>query len=151
MKAFRFPLETVLSYRRQIESDRKRAFALSLKALHEHEAALQVLFVTEAQGKEDLRAMESRALDLAEVLAQRRWLGVLARRIVAARERLQIRQAAHQQARQAFLEAGRARRVLERLRERRHDDYLTAVAREEQKEMNEIAARVFAVAREESA
>ncbi len=141
MRSFRFSLEPVLSYRRQVEEMRKREFALAHRAMREHMERLQSLFVEEARVKGDLRVQEAGALDLGEIRAQRRYLAAVVRRIVAAREQAQRRAEEQAVARAAYLKAGRERRVLERLRERRHEDWAREASREEQKFMDEIAGR----------
>lgn len=142
MKAFRFALEPVLSYRRQVEEAKKRAFALARRAAQEHHHALQRLFAEESSAKEDLRRMESSLLDLSEVLAQRRYLTAIARRIAQGREQLQKRTQEQAAARAAYIGASRDRRVLERLRERRWEEYRVRSDREEQKDLDEVAGRM---------
>jgi flagellar FliJ protein len=139
MKAFRFSLEPVLSYRRQIEDLRRREFALAHRAAQEQQRALLHLYGEEARAKEELREIERR-LDLPEVLAQRRFLAGLARRIQHGRDLHRQRSESQARARAAYVEARRARRVLERLRERRLAEWSLLGAREEQKLMDEIAA-----------
>ena len=147
MKAFRFSLEPVLSYRRQVEEMRRREFALAFRATQEHLQRLQGLFAEEARAKEELRVLEGRRLELAPVLALRRWLTAVGRKIVQAREQVQRRSEEQAAARAAYVKASRDRRVLERLRERRHADWSRAEAREEQKVMDEVAGRKWGDAR----
>lgn len=139
MKAFRFSLESVLSYRRQVEEMRKREFALALRAAQEQQAALHGFYADEARAKEELRDIERR-FEVADMLAQRRWLAALARRIAHARDLLRQRTEAQVKARGAYVQARRATRVLERLRERRKEDWSLQVTREEAKLMDEVAA-----------
>lgn len=142
MRAFRFPLEPVLSYRRQVEEARKRDFAQAHRAVIEHQQALQRLYAEESTAQADLRTMAATQLNIQDVLAQRRYLTAIARRITQGREQLQKRMQEQTLARAAYLQASRDRRVLERLRERRWEEYRVLVRRDEQKEMDEVAGRV---------
>ncbi len=143
MRAFRFSLEPVLSYRRQVEELRKREFALAHRAAQEQLQVLQRLYAEEGSAKDDLRDLERR-LEIVDVLAQRRYLFGLGRRIQNGREVYRQRTEVQARARGAYVESRRARRVLERLRERKLSDWSMLTVREEQKLTDEVAARARA-------
>ena len=143
MKEFHFSLENVLSYRLQIEEAKKREFAMAHQATFAQLLALQDFYVLESKGKVELRAIESKPRDLRleDILAQRRYLGSIAQKIVHARGLVQKRAQEEEVARRAYVQARKDRRLLERLRERRRGDYDYEVGREERKEMDEVASR----------
>lgn len=151
MARFRFKYEAVLRKRRSEEQACQRELAIVEGQRVELETALRGVRDTLLGGREDLRAriggglIDSTAIRQQAATAQRQRVnaerlavelaGVLSR-VKTARERL--------------VQASSARRSMELLRERRHEEFVAEINRKEAAELDDVAnARAFRLLRSE--
>ncbi len=143
MKRFQFNLQAVLDLRKQLEEERKRALSASQKDLFEQQGRLYAYLLDEKKGKEELRRMEQSTLDLPQVMAQRRYLLGLTRRISGAHQELSRLLIIEREKREEVVKASKERKVLEKLKERKVAEYDHLLSVEEQKVLDEIANNSF--------
>lgn len=146
--AFRFRLERLLEIRRVREGAAQRAHADARRAVEEAERRLSALLAEEEEGRGASRARRSGTLDLAVLRAHAEWQAGLDRRLRDARERLRERQDVELEKRRALVEAQKAVKVLERVREKRLAEWSRARDVEERKILDEVAQVQEARARE---
>lgn len=143
MRRFEFRLDPVLNLRRAAEDAAKRAYADARRAAALQAAALADLQAAERRAKDDLRdAQRARELRVDNLMAHQRFTFSLARSIAAARRKLAELETAANAARDALVAAARDRKALEKLRERRHQEWTADSLREEQKILDEIGQSV---------
>ncbi len=143
MKRFQFNLAAVLGLRKQLEEERKRALAGAQKELFDQQGRLYAFLLDEKKGKEELRRMEQATLDLPQVLAQRRYLLGITRRISGAHQELSRLLLVERQKRDELIKATKERKVLEKLKERKLVEHEHLLSVEEQKVLDEIANNSF--------
>lgn len=147
MKKFKFRLENVLRYREAREQKQLREFAAAMRALDAEERELARLVEGRDDGASRLRAelggrcrpdaikglesfLECREMEIAD--QQER---VLAARRFAEKKRLEL------------VEAGRERKLVEKLHDREWERYQLEVNRDEQKFMDEVSGSRFIAGR----
>lgn len=143
MKRFQFNLQAVLDLRKQLEEERKRALSAAQKDLFEQQGRLYAYLLDEKKGKEELRRMEQSTLDLPQVMAQRRYLLGLTKRISGAHQELSRLLIIEREKREEVVKASKERKVLEKLKERKVAEYDHLLSVEEQKVLDEIANNSF--------
>ena len=142
-KAFRFRLEPVLRYRQHLEEEKKRALADARKAVMQQNHDLMELLMEENEGKKRFRKAKMEAKEVRQLRLQEQYLNAVARRIRLEFEELQKKLLAEELARRELVHARKQVRALERLRERRKDQYHYELGRSEQKELDEIGLQMF--------
>jgi len=146
MAQFQFRLESILKIRERERDNRRLEL---LQAISAEEILLEQAKSLDAQQKrlqEDLRAATRRGLlDVDQVLGYRRYELILAaqrdelaRQLKAIREEIERRRA-------ALLEANRALRVLELLRDKQRERFLKNAMKNELKQMDELVNRQSSV------
>lgn len=139
MKRFAFRLESLLNLRRAAEDQARRAWADARRA-----AAVQQAAVVELQTQERLARLEQAEaqkrpeLSVAEMLGHQRYQVALARRAQSARARLAELELAATKARDALVEASRATKTLEKLREKKHAEWTREFLKQEQMAIEEV-------------
>jgi flagellar export protein FliJ len=136
---FRFRLESLLKLRHSMEQMAQRALARMLAQLDQARDRLEQLQSSQAQTLEARRMVPGQAVDLERLRYIERFLVVLERRILGAREQLREAQARVAAARQDLLRAHRAHLMLLRLKERRQEQHALEQLRQEYREMDEMA------------
>lgn len=149
MPRFKFRLERVLDVRKSQEEREKMAFAEREAALAREKrrlAAAERAYqdALEADGRDEPRSVE----DLLRQLARRERL---LRDIGQAQADLAAAAEAWRVARDRLIEARKKRRVLDRLRERRHETWRLEEARAEQAILDEMGTTRFLRRRSEEA
>lgn len=140
-KAFRFRMERLLELRRLQEERKSRDLAEANRAVVEQQEKILKLWVEEDGAKLELRRLRVHDLDLTAIRIQEQYLSGLGRRIWREVRDLDSRQQKSAEKRREWSEAAQGVRVLERLRDRRHAEYVYEVDREERKFLDEIAQR----------
>lgn len=141
---FRFTLDPVLKFRREMEEAAERAFALARRTVLEQEMLIARYLVEEAQGKSDLGVLQREQVDLPALQVMSRYLSAMNRRIARAQSERDGLAATAEARRQELIKATQARKVLEKLRERRRREYDRMTNREEQKRLDELSSARFA-------
>jgi flagellar protein FliJ len=138
-KAFKFRFEQVLDLRRVKEDVAMRDFAVAQQAVREQNQKLVRLLSEEDEGKDALRGLKRKSIDLLQLRLQEGYLLGLERRIREAGAKLQELGATESEKRKALVEARKAVRVLEKYRERQLKAYRVEQDRAERKFLDEIA------------
>jgi flagellar FliJ protein len=139
-RAFRFKLAPVLRYRKQVEDDRTRELAAVRAAVAGQRRLMRQLYEEESRCKAEITRLEKGRVDVQDVLAHRRFVNTLQRRQRIAYQDLQRLLTNESDALQALIKAIKARKVMERLRDRRYAAYQHEVAVEERNFLDEVGA-----------
>ncbi len=139
-RAFRFKLAPVLRYRKQVEDDRTRELAAVRAAVAGQRRLMRQLYEEEIRCKAEITRLEKGRVDVQDVLAHRRFVNTLQRRQRIAYQDLQRLLTNESDALQALIKAIKARKVMERLRDRRYAAYQHEVAVEERNFLDEVGA-----------
>lgn len=141
-KRFAFRLERLLDLRRMLEESRKRELGTANRAVYDQQRAILQLLVEEDRTKSELRQIKIRELDLVAIRMREQYLNAVGRKIVREYRSLQQLQEAAAAKRRELTEASKGVRVLERLREKKVIEWRHEADLEEQKFLDEVAARV---------
>lgn len=178
MRAFRFPLDPVLRLRRQVEEQRKLELAAAIRDALRQQRRLLGWLAEDETTKAALRQLKSGSprsavarplspgtrtgegepgtgdrgrLDLFELRLYEGYVNTLARWIQDGVVELQRLRGVEGDRRRVLVRATQERRVMERLRERRHATWRYEFEREEQKFLDEIGQQAYGRARQENA
>ncbi len=143
MRRFEFRLEPVRRYRVGVEKERKREFAEAQAAYMRESEELGRLHDHHARVGEELRRELMGGCDAERVRSGEACLDLLRERIRLQEERVLAAQRRMEEKRGALVEASRERKVMDRLRELRWEDYLYEAGREEQGFLDEVAGGRF--------
>jgi len=137
-KRFRFRLQNVLRYRQRLEEKAKKDLALAQRDLIEQQRRLDRLWSERAEQQARLASKAVARLDMSEVMSYHSYIYAIEARL--RREGLELvrREAAAEKKRLELVEASRAKRALEILREKRFGEYLKYLDSEERKALDEI-------------
>jgi flagellar FliJ protein len=137
MKRFRFRLEKVLSFRKH----REREWELKLADITGKclllENAIRRCETSILSSFDDRRAGEG-ALDAVQFMQYELYMARMKQEIRKHREDLVVRHREREEIRKGYLEAAKKRKVLDKLKERRGQEYYLAAKREEFNVMDEI-------------
>lgn len=138
-KAFKFRFEQVLEVRRLKEDVARRDLALAQRAVREQGERIARLLAEEGEGKDSLRGLKQKAIDVMKLRLQEAYLVSLERRIREAAAKLQDLGRVEAEKRRVLVEAQKAVRVLEKYRERKHKVYVGEQDLAERKFLDEVA------------
>lgn len=141
MKRFRFSLERVLRLRGQETEQAKRELGKALAAEAAARAAAAEARTELAHRTDEAGQRERTGLTAYEFASLRTYVTFLQRQLEAAEVRLAAAVGETQRRRLALLGARRKERALEKLRERRLEQYRLESLRQEQKELDEYGGR----------
>jgi len=144
MKRFKFRLQKLLEVRRLKEDALRQELARAQEAVRREKAVLERLTAARGATIDALRANVGGALDVQWIAAYHGYLGFLARRIEE--QRAVVDRAAREEVRkrEALIAARRARKVVEKLRERAYARYREEVSRAEQAFLDEVGTMRYA-------
>lgn len=138
MRRFEFGLKTVLKVRQSTEERLKQEFAQQARQLSEEYRNLEKLSAQILASEKQVRASQGGAVDLNLERAYFEYLQALERRLSKSRERIQLMEAELRRQQEILLQARRAVKVLEKLREKRWAEYHKKIQRQEQKNADEL-------------
>ena len=143
MKKFKFSLETVLNYRKKLEQSCKEELShLEVKYRKEEEILGGICARLDLRLHEFARK-QRQGCTSEEINRYYRYIQDLDRRIVAQREVLEGVNRALDQKREELMELAKARKVVERLRQRKEEEHRKEVLREEGKILDEISTNKY--------
>jgi flagellar FliJ protein len=146
MAKFNFKLEGVLRQRKQIEQQRMRDLALTQQQSRQIEQELRVLNQSLQSTTAQMRTSHLVGrLDMNFLAGHRRYAAAMHRKGQALVQRLLILQRQAQTQQQALAEAAKSRKAIEKLKERRKEEWLSEQARREMIELDEISNQMFFV------
>ena len=143
MPRFHFKLEALLTHRRQIEKEKQRRVAQvqqEILVVRRHIQEAQALIHTENQslGAKELTGR----LDMQYIAHEKRFVGALTVRIVLALQKLAGLEQVLAAARADLLAAARARKVIEKLREKQYARWRLELERKEAAVIAEIGTQL---------
>lgn len=140
MKRFKFTLQPVLEQRKRIEEQKQQVLAARQAEL---QAALGELAQLDAKYRRYATTLrdDHASLSSEELRAHYAHLEYLDRRIVMQHARITGFKAAVDRARAELAEAGKERKVIEKLRDKRLEEHRAAEAAYEQRELDDSNAR----------
>lgn len=140
---FVFTLQGVLNHRRQIEREKQRALADRVAAVSRLVQELREMDEQVQRSIAELRAHRlTGRLDLAYLAAHRRYTLAMQRRAMEQARRIAAAQQAVDAARVELVAAAKDRKVIEKLRERRYEQWRAEQARKEMAQLDEIAVQL---------
>ncbi len=138
-KGFAYRLEPLLKLRRRYEDEQKRVVAARLREITVLEQRQQVLEQEIIRQAEAMRQALGRGeVEMEHLRMSRHWMLRLRRGVLETDAAISAERAWLAQERQALAEARKNTRVLERLKERRWEEWRTAWQRREQSELDEM-------------
>lgn len=146
MKKFRFPLDTVLSYKQQVLDALRGEHAAILAEVHTQEEWVEHLWQEYRAYSEEYRQRSAEGLVMTEALMYQTGLRSIEREIQRETEKLDALRAKEEAKRAEVVEAKKETSSIEKLREKKLDAYHKAEAKSEEQFIDEFisAARVNA-------
>jgi len=135
VRRFRFKLQAVLQQREVVERNRLLAVAGVQHELRECEARLRAIVAERAS----VLAAWPKTADLQDYALREAYLDSLDARAASERQARASIEERLARARQALVEARRARESITRLKEKAHEAYMAEVRREEQATLDDLA------------
>jgi flagellar FliJ protein len=141
---FRFRLEVVERLRRQAQDAQRRVVADAVRAVQRVETRIEHLTRQLADTMDRARGTQGVArLDVVSLRGHQIYRGYLHRQLLQSTAELARRQRELQAERAKLAEASKRLKVIEKLRERHWNRYVTALRREEQAATDEVALQGF--------
>jgi flagellar FliJ protein len=141
MNTFRFRLQQLLDFRIERQEKAQRDLAAALRDLEREEERLAVMYRELASSYAEWNQQRKHCADINDVLIYNRYLGRLERTIKTQLARIRQQEQLVVRVRALLLQATKDKKILERLKEKRHQEFVETVNRLEQDFLDEIAAR----------
>ena len=138
MAKFVFRLQTILNYKKQIESLRKNELASAIKVFEKEKAILRGLHFEMDQTVIKIRRLKQGQIDIVELKLLDGYCLYLKDKINAQTIVVQKAEAFVEEKKRALVEAMRERKLLENLREKKLKEFLYEERKNEQKVSEEI-------------
>lgn len=144
MKKFQFGLDSVLSYRQQVLDSRQNEYAIALKRMHEQQARLEDAQARYQQMNALFRQQAAEGMTAADAMGFENGLRMMEGEIARESKLLQDRKREVEQKRAQVVQAHMDATVLERLKEKKKEDYQKAGQKQEEQFIDELvsAARI---------
>lgn len=143
MPTFRFSLQTVLRQRELAEQQRQREFGVVQQEYAALEAELRTMDESVKAATDDLRDKHLVGRISVEYLsAHRRFTLAMQRRAIEHAQKMSAVRQRLDAARAALVEAAKGRKAMEKLRERRHDDWKADQDRRDAAATDEVAQQI---------
>ncbi|MEM7263565.1 MAG: flagellar export protein FliJ [Planctomycetota bacterium] len=142
MKKFVFQFESLLRVRRLTEQRCEREVLAKRAEIGRFEADRERLLDARREHLDALAALGTGELPMQEILAHRRMLNGIASKVGFTEEQIRQRQRELAPLQERLREAVIERKAVEQLRERRHDEYLVGVRREETAQFDEVGRQL---------
>ena len=140
MKKFKFSLDTVLSYKQQVLEALQGEHALALAAVREQEALLENLWQEYRDYNAEYRRRAEEGLPLTEALMYQNGLRAAEQEIQRQTARLEELRAEEEKRREKVVEAKKDTSSIEKLKEKKLDDYHKAEAKSEEAFIEEFVS-----------
>ena len=144
MKKFQFGLDSVLSYRQQVLESRQNEYAMAVKRMNEQEARVEDAQTRYQQMNAWFRQQAAEGMTAADAMGFENGLRMLEEEIARETKLLQDRKREVEQKRGQVVQAHMDAAVLERLKEKKKEDYQKAGQKQEEQFIDELvsAARI---------
>ena len=144
MKRFRFKLEPALRHRKHIEDIKKRELAEVFRELREAEDFLKSLEDDFKRTQASIQREESiKVIDIEKILLFESYLIYMKRLIEQTHIKIEQINKKLEKKRLEFIKASKAKKVLERLKEKQYFEYMKEMDTKEQKFIDEIGIVKF--------
>ena len=140
MKKFRFPLDTVLSYKQQVLDALRGEHAAILAEVHTQEEWVEHLWQEYRAYSEEYRQRSAEGLVMTEALMYQTGLRSIEREIQRETEKLDALRAKEEAKRAEVVEAKKETSSIEKLREKKLDAYHKAEAKSEEAFIEEFVS-----------
>lgn len=138
MKKFRFGLESVLDYRRQVLDGRQGEYARALDRVHQQEAKVAQAQARYRELNRKFREEAAAGITILDAMTYEEGLRLLEREIARETQRLEACRRTAEEKRQQMIEAHKDKTVLERLREKKLEDYSKEAQKSEERFIDEL-------------
>jgi flagellar protein FliJ len=139
MRRFDFGLKNVLKVRQSTEERLKEEYAHQTRCLAEEYRKLEALTAQARSAEGEARAAQAGQVDLSLERSYFEYLQALERRLAKAQDRIALLETERLRQQAVLLQARRAVKVLEKLRERRWAEYHKKSLRQEQKNLDDLS------------
>jgi flagellar FliJ protein len=139
MDSFNFRLQPVLEHRRRLENQAKQELARAKVAEHQAREVLTSMEVAFGDGQSDMADARRAEIDTSEVAVYQRYLDRLKQDIAEQDGIVTTLHIHSEQRRSEVIDGMKARKVVEKLKERQYQEYRIEVNRYEQKQVDEFA------------
>ena len=148
MKKFKFQLDTVLRYKNQVLDIRLAEHGSALAAVRRQEAVLEQARRNRIACEEEYRRKKAEGITIADSMKYETGIEVLERRVQREAGLLKELQKAEEEKRRLLVEARQETQSLEKLKDIKRGEYDAAVAKAEEKEIDDLVARRSAAVQE---
>lgn len=138
MRRFEFGLKNVLKVRQTTEERLKQEYAQQTRRLADEYRKLETLSAQILASEKETRAARSGGLDINLERRYFEYLQALERRLLKNRAQIAVLETELKRQQGVLLQARRAVKVLEKLRERRWAEYAKKARRQEQKSLDDL-------------
>ncbi len=138
MKRFKFPLDTLLKYRINIEKKKKEEWAKAKMERVKAEERLEQIYAEERERREYLESLMEGELDLREFQLVQRYIGQLIRLERIQSKIVEEKKKVEEEKLKEWIEARKDKKVLENYREKKWKEYLYELDKEEQKMVDDL-------------
>lgn len=142
MSKFIFKLEGVLRHRERIEQDRQRDLAIAQGQMVQLQAQLRAFNDEVQKNVADVRGSLTGTLNMTYLAAHRRYMLGMQRKIHDLAQRMAAQQQRVNEARLALVDATKQRKILEKLRERQHEQWTMEQNRREAGDLDELSTQL---------
>jgi flagellar FliJ protein len=140
---FKFKLQSVLEYRRNVEERVQGEFSEFKRYLEEQKAVLSALVKERKAFMEDLRSMQRGSIRADDIAALVAYVEVIREKETAQMEVIRKAQDDLEKKRLELIDAVKNRKVMESLREKHEEEYRKHLRETEQKHSDEMAVLKF--------
>lgn len=143
MKKFKYRLEALLRAKEHIEKEKQKQHAAALQQVYNQQRDLKRIDRHKGMTLSKQRRGMIGSMSIAEMLVYSRYILRLKRDVLAGSELLKALKETEQGKRQSLVEASKERKVYEKLKERRREQFNKNVQLQSTKENDEIALNSF--------
>lgn len=143
MKKFKFRLEPLLRLKEHQEKDKQKSLAFAAQKVFAQEEHLRQIVHKRFETQESQRESLTGHLNPGHLLICSRYLGKLKMNELTGREILKAFIVDRERKRLELVEATKQKKIFEKLKERRRNNYMADNERIMQKEQDDIAAKLF--------
>lgn len=140
MKKFKFSLEVVLSYKRQMEDAVRAEHAAVLAKVREQEAVVDALNQEYSDYNEEYRQAKMDGITIADAMFYQNGLQALEIDIQLETKKLEAVRKKEEEKREAVVEAKKEVSTLEKLREKKYESYQKAVEKDDEQFIEEFVS-----------
>ena len=140
MKKFRFGLDSVLDYRQQVLDGLQGEYAKALEQVRQQEARKEAVELQYAQLNQEFRERAAEGISVADAMGYESGLRVRERDIARETKRLQELLQLAEEKRRQVMQAHVDTRILERLKEKKLQDYQLDVQKSEERFIDELVS-----------